>query len=128
MLGNESGNPWNNRYARDFFEREYRLDYQIHTYPKPVVCWGHGIVMGGGVGLMLEASHRVASDTLRLAMPEIFIGLFPDVGGGGKLVSEQDVGQLRFIPGADGCSFTRWMRLRRAWRIFTCTMPIGPHF
>lgn len=81
MLENESGNPWNNRYARDFFEREYRLDYQIHTYPKPIVCWGHGIVMGGGVGLMMGASHRVASDTLRLAMPEVSIGLFPDVGG-----------------------------------------------
>ena len=72
---------WANPLARDFFEREYRLDYQIHTYPKPILCWGHGIVMGGGVGLMVGASHRVVSETTRLAMPEITIALFPDVGG-----------------------------------------------
>lgn len=72
---------WANQHARDFFEREYRLDYRIHTYPKPVLCWGSGIVMGGGVGLMMGASHRVVSETTRIAMPEISIGLFPDVGG-----------------------------------------------
>ncbi|RJF98486.1 enoyl-CoA hydratase/isomerase family protein [Noviherbaspirillum saxi] len=70
-----------NRYAADFFAHEYRLDYLIHTYPKPVLCWGHGIVMGGGVGLMAGASHRVATEQSRVAMPEISIGLYPDVGG-----------------------------------------------
>lgn len=67
--------------ASDFFEREYRLDHRIHTYPKPVVCWGHGIVMGGGIGLLAGASHRVATPKTRMAMPEISIGLYPDVGG-----------------------------------------------
>lgn len=67
--------------AARFFEREYRLDYQIHTYPKPILCWGHGIVMGGGIGLLAGASHRVATPQTRLAMPEISIGLYPDVGG-----------------------------------------------
>lgn len=71
------GNP----YAADFFGREYRLDYLIHTYPKPILCWGRGIVMGGGIGLMAGASHRVVTEKSRLAMPEIGIGLFPDVGG-----------------------------------------------
>ena len=66
--------------AATFFEREYRLDHRIHRFPKPVLCWGHGIVMGGGIGLMAGASHRVATLTTRLAMPEIGIGLFPDVG------------------------------------------------
>ncbi|CAL92684.1 enoyl-CoA hydratase/isomerase family protein [Azoarcus olearius] len=65
----------------DFFEREYRLDYRIHTYPKPLLCWGHGIVMGGGIGLLAGASHRVATLQTRMAMPEITIGLYPDVGG-----------------------------------------------
>ena len=64
----------------DFFTREYALDYRIHTYPKPVLCLGHGIVMGGGLGLMIGASHRVVTDRTRVAMPEITIGLFPDVG------------------------------------------------
>ncbi|MFC5458881.1 enoyl-CoA hydratase/isomerase family protein [Massilia niabensis] len=70
-----------NWYAKEFFAREYRLDYQIHTYSKPILCWGHGIVMGGGIGLMAGARHRVATEKIRLAMPEIGIGLFPDVGG-----------------------------------------------
>jgi enoyl-CoA hydratase/carnithine racemase len=70
-----------NAYASNFFSVEYRLDYRIHTYPKPVLCWGHGIVMGGGIGLMSGASHRVVTERSKLAFPEITIGLYPDVGG-----------------------------------------------
>lgn len=68
-------------YAAEFFKVEYRLDHRIHTYEKPVLCWGHGIVMGGGIGLMAGASHRIVSERSRLAFPEISVGLFPDVGG-----------------------------------------------
>lgn len=68
-------------HAAAFFGEEYRLDYRIHTYPKPVLVWGSGIVMGGGLGLLVGASHRVVTETSRIAMPEINIGLFPDVGG-----------------------------------------------
>ncbi|MFZ6646731.1 enoyl-CoA hydratase/isomerase family protein [Undibacterium sp. TJN25] len=75
------GDPLSNAYALRFFEHEYRLDYLIHTFGKPVLCWGHGIVMGGGIGLMAGASHRVVTEKSRLAMPEIAIGLYPDVGG-----------------------------------------------
>ncbi|MCD0506028.1 enoyl-CoA hydratase/isomerase family protein [Bordetella petrii] len=81
MQEHQGQGAWANTHARTFFEHEYRLDYLIHTYPKPILCWGHGIVMGGGVGLMMGASHRVVSETSRIAMPEISIGLFPDVGG-----------------------------------------------
>ena len=70
-----------NQYALDFFAREYRLDYLIHTYPKPLLCWGHGVVMGGGMGLMAGASHRVVTEQVRIAMPEINIGLYADVAG-----------------------------------------------
>ncbi|MDM5175730.1 enoyl-CoA hydratase/isomerase family protein [Massilia sp. DJPM01] len=70
-----------NPVALAFFSEEYRLDHRIHTYPKPVLVWGGGIVMGGGLGLMAGASHRVVTETTRIAMPEISIGLFPDVGG-----------------------------------------------
>ncbi|PLC51052.1 enoyl-CoA hydratase [Pollutimonas subterranea] len=81
MQENAGGQAWDNVHARTFFDTEYRLDYLIHTYPKPMLCWGSGIVMGGGVGLMMGASHRVVTETTRFAMPEITIGLFPDVGG-----------------------------------------------
>ena len=69
-----------NEYAEKFFSNEYRLDYLIHNYPKPIICWGHGFIMGGGLGLMAGASHRVVTETAKIAMPEIAIGLFPDVG------------------------------------------------
>jgi enoyl-CoA hydratase/carnithine racemase len=68
-------------YAENFFLREYLLDYTLHTYPKPVISWGHGIVMGGGLGVMAGASHKVVTEKTRIAMPEVGIALFPDVGG-----------------------------------------------
>lgn len=64
----------------EYFANEYRLDYRLQTFPKPILCWGSGYVMGGGLGLMNGCSHRVVTETSRLAMPEIAIGLFPDVG------------------------------------------------
>ena len=66
--------------AASFFAEEYRLDYRLHTYPKPLVCWGHGYVLGGGLGLLQGANIRIVTPSSRLAMPEISIGLFPDVG------------------------------------------------
>lgn len=65
-----------------FFTDEYELDYYIHTYPKPFIVWGHGVVMGGGLGLMVGGSHRVVTEQSRIAMPEVSIGLYPDVGAG----------------------------------------------
>ncbi|GAA5214761.1 enoyl-CoA hydratase/isomerase family protein [Corallincola platygyrae] len=67
--------------VRDFFTLEYTTDHQIHTYSKPIVVWGDGIVMGGGIGLLAGASHRLVTERSRLAMPEISIGLYPDVAG-----------------------------------------------
>ena len=68
-------------YAETFFAREYRMNYTLHTYAKPLICWGHGIVMGGGLGVMAGCSHRVVTERTRIAMPEVTIALFPDVGG-----------------------------------------------
>ena len=68
-------------YAERFFAREYRMNYTLHTYAKPLICWGHGIVMGGGLGVMAGCSHRVVTEKTRIAMPEVTIALFPDVGG-----------------------------------------------
>lgn len=62
-----------------FFSEEYELDYLIHCYRKPLIVWGNGFVMGGGLGLMAGASYRVATEGSRIAMPEITIGLYPDV-------------------------------------------------
>ena len=67
--------------AEAFFELEYRMNYLLHTYSKPIICWGHGIVMGGGLGILAGCSHRVVTEKTRMAMPEVSIALFPDVGG-----------------------------------------------
>ena len=66
--------------ALDYFSHEYRLDHLIHTYPKPLMVWADGIVMGGGLGLMAGGFQRLVTETTRIAMPEITIGLYPDIG------------------------------------------------
>ncbi len=68
------------RYADDFFRGEYSKNYRVHLFSKPLIAWGNGFVMGGGLGLFIGANHRVGTETLKLAWPEIRIGLFPDVG------------------------------------------------
>jgi enoyl-CoA hydratase len=69
------------RLTRDFFYEEYKLNRTIHAFPKPYVALIDGIVMGGGIGVSVHGSHRIAGDRTMAAMPETAIGLFPDVGG-----------------------------------------------
>ena len=66
----------------DFFTEEYTLNYLIHNYPKPMIAFMDGVVMGGGMGLSQGAKLRIVTDHTKMAMPETAIGLFPDVGGG----------------------------------------------
>mgnify|MGYP003665053725 FL=1 len=73
--------PMPNPYATEFFSHEYRLYRQMHFYPKPLILWGDGIIMGGGMGLMAGCSHRLVTERTRFAMPEVTIGLFPDASG-----------------------------------------------
>jgi enoyl-CoA hydratase len=66
--------------ALAFFRDEYRLNTQIKRYPKPYISLIDGMVMGGGVGISIHGSHRIAGDRYAFAMPEVGIGFFPDVG------------------------------------------------
>jgi enoyl-CoA hydratase/carnithine racemase len=68
--------------ARAFFRVEYRMNAALKAFPKPVLAIMDGVTMGGGVGLSVHGSHRIATERTLFAMPETGIGLFPDVGGG----------------------------------------------
>ena len=63
-----------------FFQTEYETGFMLSQLSCPVVVWGTGIVMGGGMGLFMAGSHSIVTENSVLAMPEILIGFFPDVG------------------------------------------------
>ena len=87
--------------GRRFFFEEYRLNHQMFTYSKPLVAFMDGITMGGGVGIAMPASYRVATENTRFAMPETGIGLFHDVGGGWYLSRlDGGVGEYLALTGA----------------------------
>jgi enoyl-CoA hydratase/carnithine racemase len=70
--------------VEDFFTEEYALNHLVHRYPKPYIALMDGVVMGGGMGIAQagpQARVRIVTEKTRIAMPEVAIGLFPDVGG-----------------------------------------------
>jgi enoyl-CoA hydratase/carnithine racemase len=87
--------------AKRFFFAEYRLNHLLFSYDKPTIAIMDGITMGGGVGISLPCTHRIATENTRFAMPETSIGLFPDVGGGWYLSRLPGrVGQFMVLTGA----------------------------
>ena len=64
-----------------FWRQEYIMNARIAAFPKPYVAYMDGLVMGGGVGLSAHGRHRIVTEKTRLAMPEVGLGFFPDVGG-----------------------------------------------
>lgn len=67
-------------HASAFFTTEYLMDHAFWDFPKPILVYMDGIVMGGGVGLSVGATHRIVTERTKWAMPEMNIGFFPDVG------------------------------------------------
>ncbi len=69
-------------WSLDFFRSEYAMNLAIHHFPKPYIAFLDGITMGGGAGISMHGSHRIATERFEFAMPETGIGFFPDVGSG----------------------------------------------
>ena len=67
--------------GKRFWRQEYIMNARIARFAKPYVAFMDGLVMGGGVGLSAHGSHRVVTEKTKLAMPEVGLGFFPDVGG-----------------------------------------------
>ncbi|TXJ08313.1 MAG: enoyl-CoA hydratase/isomerase family protein [Acinetobacter sp.] len=86
--------------AKSFFKHEYALDRLLHHYSKPVVVWGEGYVMGGGLGLFMAVPFRLVTPHSRLAMPEINIGLYPDVGATRFLADRGTIGLFIGLTGS----------------------------
>ncbi|WP_291732988.1 enoyl-CoA hydratase/isomerase family protein [Leisingera sp. F5] len=77
----DTGTKGDYSYGRTFWRDEYRLNALIFEYKKPVISFMQGFTMGGGVGIGCHGTHRVVNETSQIAMPEVGIGLVPDVGG-----------------------------------------------
>lgn len=91
----------------DFFTEEYALNHLIHFYPKPYIALMDGVVMGGGMGIAQggpETGLRIVTERTKMAMPEVNIGLFPDVGGSHFL--SRAPGQLGHYLGLTGLTIS----------------------
>ncbi len=87
----------------EFFRAEYRMNACIHQFAKPYVAIMDGIVMGGGVGVSAHGSVRLVTERSVLAMPEVTIGICPDVGATWLLA--QAPGELGTYLAMTGVSF-----------------------
>lgn len=95
-----SGTAGDFAYGRKFWADEYRMNAKLFHFPKPVVSFLQGFTMGGGVGVGCHGSHRIVGDTSKIAMPEVGIGLVPDVGG--TLILSRAPGRLGEYLGSTG--------------------------
>jgi len=110
-------------YGQRFWQDEYRMNARMFNFPKPVVTFLHGFVMGGGVGVGCHGSHRIVCDDTRVAMPECKVGLVPDVGGSlilarapGRLGEYLGVTTTRMGPGdAIHAGFADYYLPRAGW-------------
>ena len=57
----------------------------IEEFEKPVIAALNGVALGGGLEIALCCDIRIASDTARVGLPEIKLGVIPAAGGTQRL-------------------------------------------
>ncbi|MCI2398821.1 enoyl-CoA hydratase/isomerase family protein [Aliiroseovarius subalbicans] len=87
-------------FGQTFWRDEYRMNAKIHEYAKPIVSFLQGFTMGGGMGVGCHGSHRIVGESSQIAMPEVGIGLVPDVGG--SMILANAPGHLGAYAGTTG--------------------------
>ena len=95
-----NGKKGNFEFGQTFWRDEYRMNAKIHEYAKPIVSFLQGFTMGGGMGVGCHGSHRIVGETSQIAMPEVGIGLVPDVGG--SMILANAPGRLGAYAGVTG--------------------------
>src|SRR5690606_37633240 len=86
--------------AHILFVQADEFELWFHDCAEAIVVWGGGYVMGGGLGLFMAAPFRLVTPYSRLAMPEINIGLYPDVGATRFLADRGAIGLFTGLTGS----------------------------
>ena len=64
--------------GQEIFER-------VERFPKPVIASIHGAALGGGLELAMSCHMRLVSETAKLGLPELQLGLIPGFAGTQRL-------------------------------------------
>ena len=69
----------------DFLKIGHQMNHEIETLGKPTIAAINGLALGGGCELALSCTLRVVSETAKLGLPELGLGVIPGYGGTQRL-------------------------------------------
>ncbi|MBU8916678.1 enoyl-CoA hydratase [Bacillus sp. FJAT-29953] len=66
------------KFGQDLFDR-------MEKFPKPIIAAIHGAALGGGLELAMACHIRLVSETAKLGLPELQLGIIPGFAGTQRL-------------------------------------------